>query len=80
MAFVYILKSVNHSKTYVGSTVNLSRRLEEHNAGLAEFSKRYMPWKLVYKEEYENLISARSRERYFKSAAGRRLIKRLKLI
>ncbi|MBI2633730.1 MAG: GIY-YIG nuclease family protein [Parcubacteria group bacterium] len=74
---VYILRSLNHPKTYVGSTDNLERRFREHNAGSSIFSRRYRPWSLLYREECENLREARKREIYFKSAAGRRFIKKL---
>jgi len=77
MAFVYILLSKNFKKTYTGSTVNLDRRIKEHNAGKNTFTKRYMPWNLIHKEEYESLAEARKREKYLKSCAGRRFIKRL---
>ena len=33
-----------------------------------------MPWKLVHKEEYDNMADARKREKYLKSAAGRRYL------
>ena len=80
MAYVYILKSIHYSKTYIGSTVNLIKRIEEHNAGYGIYSKRYKPWVLVYKENFENLSDARKREKYFKSPTGRRFIKKNKLI
>jgi len=35
-----------------------------------------MPWKLVYKEEYDSIVDARKREKYFKSAAGRRFLEK----
>lgn len=80
MAHVYILKSLKSEKTYVGSTINLKNRLKDHNSGTSFFSKRYMPWALVYKEDYDNLSEARLREKYLKSAAGRRFIKKNNLI
>ena len=76
MASVYILKSVNFPKTYVGSTVDIDHRLKQHNEGRSTFSTLYKPWIIVYREEYGNLIEARKREKYFKSAAGRRYIKK----
>lgn len=79
MAYIYILKSVHHLKTYTGSTSNLERRLAEHNAGYGNFSKRYMPWKLVYSEQYDSLSEARAREKYLKSAAGRKFIKKINI-
>jgi len=79
MAYVYILKSINYSKTYTGSTPSLEKRLEEHNKGFSLFSKRYMPWTIIYTEQYNNLKEARLREKYLKSTAGRRFIKKKNL-
>lgn len=80
MAWVYILKSVSRQKTYVGSTTDLMRRLEEHNSGKHTYTKRYCPWVVVYTEEIVSLPDARAREKYLKSAAGRRFIKKNNLI
>jgi putative endonuclease len=35
----------------------------------------YAPFELVYFEEFETRNEARAREKYFKSAAGRRFLK-----
>jgi putative endonuclease len=80
MAYVYILKSIGFAKTYVGSTSDLVVRLDEHNNGLSTYTKRYKPWKIVYSENFGTLHEARLREKYFKSAAGRRYIKKLGII
>ncbi|MBI2617837.1 GIY-YIG nuclease family protein [Candidatus Kaiserbacteria bacterium] len=79
-AYVYILKSEKVAKTYVGSTTDLSRRIHEHNSGLSTFTKRHMPWKLVYSEECASIALAREREHYFKSAVGRRFLKNNNII
>ena len=76
MPYTYILKSCNHKKLYVGSTDNLDHRLKQHNSGLSYYTKKYLPWLIIYTEEYKNIKEARKRERYFKSAAGRRFIKK----
>jgi putative endonuclease len=76
MSYVYILKSLNHKKLYVGSTNNLERRLSEHNNGFSFYTKRYKPWSVIYLEEYRDINDARKRERYLKSSAGRRFIKK----
>ena len=75
--FVYILKSKNHNKTYVGYTNNLERRLKEHNSGKSIFTSKFVPWKIIYKEEFDQDIEARKKEKYYKSSAGRRKIKLL---
>ena len=75
MGFVtYILKSINFPKTYVGHTVNINRRLEEHNNGKSTYSKRYKPWIIIHAETFNSLGESVRKEKYFKSAAGRRWI------
>ena len=74
--FVYVLKSLVAKKSYVGMTDNLERRLGEHNAKRHVYTKRYVPWAIIYTEQYATLAEARTRERYLKSAAGRRFLKR----
>jgi len=76
MTYTYILKSKNKDKFYIGSTNDLNCRIKEHNSGLSYYTKRHMPWKLVYKEEYDSIVDARKREKYFKSAAGRRFLEK----
>jgi len=61
MAFVYILKSLKYDITYTGSTTDLKRRIEEHNGGKCEFTRKYLPWEIKYKEEFKNLHEARLR-------------------
>jgi len=73
--FTYILKSISAQKIYVGITNNLERRLKEHNSGKSRFTKAYIPWKIVFSEKLMNREAARKREKYFKSAAGRKKIK-----
>lgn len=72
----YILISKVARKTYVGHTNDLERRLEEHNGGKSIFSKRYKPWMIIYKETFNNETDAIKKEKYLKSAAGRRWIKK----
>jgi len=77
MYTLYILKSDNADKSYVGITNDLERRLVEHNAGRHSYTKRYVPWFVVYTEEFNDRIEARNREKYFKSSTGRRFMKSL---
>ena len=49
--FVYILKSLIADISYVGFTNNIERRVKEHNSGKSSFTKKFVPWELIYKEE-----------------------------
>ena len=48
----YILLSKIASKTYVGHTNDLKRRLNDHNGGKTIFSKRYKPWIVIHREVF----------------------------
>jgi len=76
MAFTYILYSPSHNKTYVGCNNNWTSRLEEHNAGKVKATLASRPWIVVLVEEHETMMDARRRERYLKSSAGRRWMKK----
>lgn len=73
---VYILTSTLTNKTYVGHTNDLERRLKEHNAGRSTFSSRYVPWSVLHSEDLGTENEAIMKEKYLKSAAGRRWIKK----
>lgn len=66
MHYVYILRSeAKNNKTYIGSTNDLKRRLRDHNGGQCNYTKQYIPWKIVYFERVskENAVK---RERQIK--------------
>jgi len=42
---------------------------------MTESIKKYIPFEIVYFETFETREGAIAREKYFKSAAGRRLLK-----
>jgi len=77
MWFVYILKSVNYRKSYVGCTDNIQRRLTEHNSGKSYYTKRFKPWKILKIEEFTAYKDARQKERFYKSGVGRQALKKL---
>ena len=71
----YVLKSLKDGSLYKGMTTDLHERLKRHNSGQTVSTKSKVPWKLVYFETFETRVEARSREKYFKTAAGRRFLK-----
>ena len=71
-----MLKSLEHDYFYKGHCQDLQKRISQHNSGMTESIKPYIPFKLVYFEEFETEKDAIDREKYFKSAAGRRFLKK----
>ncbi len=77
MYTVYILEDAN-GRVYKGMTQDLARRLKEHRAGHTKTTRSMKDLVVVYTEEFQNSKSARQREVYFKSAAGRLFLKKLR--
>lgn len=75
MYFVYVIKSANHFRFYVGITENVERRLDEHNSGRTKSTKGWTPWNLFFFETFNTRRSARDREKYLKSGYGKQWIK-----
>ena len=61
--FMYVLKCFN-DLYYTGSTNNLNKRVAQHNAGEgSNFTKKHLPVKLVYFEEFKRIDEAFYREK-----------------
>ena len=79
MFYAYVIKSIHHNYYYKGHCEDIEKRLAQHNNGLTKSIKPYIPFKLVYFEVFTNREDAIIREKYFKSAAGKKFLK-VKLI
>ena len=77
MCYTYIIYSSKIDKYYVGATNDLVRRLSEHNRKKGKYTDVGIPWDLVYKEEYENILMAKRREREIKNKKSRKYIETL---
>ncbi len=75
--YVYVLQSERDGSYYRGQTRNLEARIKQHNQGKVKYTKGHMPWKLVYSEKFSTRAEALERERYFKTASGRRYLKKI---
>ena len=61
--YMYILECSN-GKYYTGSTIDLERRLKQHMEGEgANFTRKHLPVKLVYYEEFQRIDKAFYREK-----------------
>ncbi len=62
-AWVYILTNRATGTLYVGTTVDLARRVWEHRAAVAGgFTKQYGLKRFVYAEWHDNVLHAKQRE------------------
>ncbi len=73
--FAYVIYSDSHNRYYKGHCEDLTARLKEHNQGKTKSIKVFIPFRFVYYEEFNTREEAINRERYFKTAAGRRFLK-----
>jgi predicted GIY-YIG superfamily endonuclease len=70
--FVYILQSINFpDRFYSGYTVDLQRRLDEHNQGKSIHTNKYRPWKIRDYFAFDDERRAKDFEKYLKTASGR---------
>jgi len=73
--YVYVLLSLADKKLYTGYTSDIRKRIEEHNAGKVYSTKNRLPLKLIYWEGCINSKDATNREKYLKTAWGKRYLK-----
>jgi putative endonuclease len=75
MFFAYVIRSISTGYLYKGHCENLEERLKQHNSRMTESIRKYIPFEMVYFEAFETREEAIVREKYFKSATGRRFLK-----
>lgn len=75
MYYVYILKSMKDHRLYTGYTNNLKTRVKMHRHGKIDSTINRLPLELVYYEACLNQQDATHREKYLKTAWGKRYIK-----
>ncbi len=73
--YVYVLRSLADQQFYVGLTNDLVARLRVHNAGLVNSTKLRAPFELIYWEGCLTRGDAAQREKYLKTAWGKRYLK-----
>ena len=74
---VYIIYSENIDRYYTGITDDIEWRLERHNLGWGRYTKRGIPWVVVYTEDYNTKSEALNREREIKGRKSRSYIESL---
>lgn len=74
MCFVYIIYSEKLNRFYIGHSIDLAKRLEEHNAGISAYTSKAKDWKLVYSESFDSRDQARNRKKSIKAKKSRKYI------
>ncbi len=75
MYTVYVLKSEKDQDLYIGCTSDMEHRLKYHNSGKVSSTKSRRPFELIFEEEYTDKYEAYNKERYYKTAKGKKEIK-----
>jgi putative endonuclease len=75
MFYTYALLSEKDNHFYCGFTIDLKKRVNEHQTGLVSSTANRRPLKLVYYEACLNETDAVKREKYFKTGFGRRFLR-----
>ena len=76
--YVYMIKTIgsSYSKSYVGYTNDIKRRIIKHNANKGAKSTRGYKWKLIYQRKFVTKSAAMSYEYRLKKD----IIKRKKIL
>ena len=74
MRYVYVLSSAADGELYVGSTYDIKKRLNEHNAGIVPATRGRTPLTVIYYEAFMNKYDAYFREKWWKTGWGRRYL------
>ncbi len=77
MYFVYVLQSLKDNEFYIDFSEDVLQRVEEHNSGKNISTKNRRPFKLLYYEAHLSKLGALKRERYFKTAKGKTMLKKI---
>jgi putative endonuclease len=75
MHYVYVLQSEVDGRLYTGCTRDLRKRLQQHNDGKVTATQHRAPLKLIYYEASHSADDAFRREKYLKTAYGKRYLK-----
>lgn len=78
MFYAYVAQSILDSKyLYKGHCMNINLRLRQHNTGYTKSIKHKIPFRIIYYENFETRDEAILREKYWKTAAGRRYLQKI---
>ena len=72
--YLYILQSEKTQKYYIGSTIDLTKRLTQHNQGQTKSLKQHIPLTLKFKQQFDTITQARQIEYKLKKKKNKQII------
>ena len=75
MFYAYVIRSLSDGSFYKGHCENIEKRIVQHNSGMTSSISHKLPFELICFEVFETRELAILREKYFKTAAGRKYLK-----
>ena len=76
MHTIYVLKSGLDGNLYIGCTSDMQRRIIQHESGKVLSTKYRRPLSIVYRELFTDKYEAYKMERFYKTAVGKRILKK----
>jgi putative endonuclease len=74
MFSAYIVQSEKTKRYYIGSTEDLTNRLNEYNFGETKSIRSGIPWKLLHIEKYKTRSEAIKKEQQIKARGAKRYV------
>ena len=74
-SWAYAISGISRSYIYVGLCEDVTERVARHQDGRERTTKPYRPFILLLEEEHVDRSTAREREKYLKSGAGKEFLK-----
>jgi putative endonuclease len=74
--YTYVIYSKKFNRFYKGHCQDLNDRIKQHNQGQTRSTRPFIPWELILHETFNTREEAIKREKYLKTAAGRRFLKK----
>ena len=75
--YVYILKSLKDDGLYIGQTININRRINEHKNGKVQSTKARRPLKLLSYKILDSRKEAVNYEKNLKKGCNREKLKNI---
>ncbi|OGS37958.1 MAG: hypothetical protein A2551_04415 [Elusimicrobia bacterium RIFOXYD2_FULL_34_30] len=71
---IYLIRSEKDNSLYIGCTIDVDKRLREHNLGMSKYTHAKKPWIIEWYCIFYDKTMAYNFEQYLKTGSGRAFI------